>query len=274
MGIPVECQRLRLGGSISGSTLSGGTLIETSGKNLFVHSTYLGIPGKKSGNLNTPSRDGQYARVGSASGPGKLYAQRNMTLSFIVYGLDDDGLVVTGDQCEEMEINLDEVKDLLSSEAEIILERDWSDGTTRWLRIEQIGEAFDTPGPVRYSKQLVVPVVAAYPFWQSETLYTGTITGTPLVIVNNGNAPIPNLSLSYAGDAVVTHAAYGAVLEVDGSAGTVIVDCGARTVTQSGSPADNLLIRNKPYWIRLPKAGGTLTRTGATVTVSWRDQWL
>jgi hypothetical protein len=54
MALPVECQRLRLGGTISGSTLSGGTLIETSGKNLFVHSTYLGIPGKKSGNLNTP----------------------------------------------------------------------------------------------------------------------------------------------------------------------------------------------------------------------------
>jgi hypothetical protein len=273
MSLPIECQRLRLGGTISGSTLSGGTLIETSGKNLFVHSTYLGIPGKKSANLNTPSRDGQYARVGSAAGPGKLYAQRNLTLSLIVYGLDDDGLILTS-ECEEMETNLDEIKDLLSSEEQIILERDWTDGTTRWIQIEQLGEAFDTPGPVKYSKQLLVPCVAAYPFWQSETLNTGTVTGTPLVVTNLGNAPIANLLLSYASDAVLSHAAYGATLEVDGSSAAVIVDVGARTVTQSGSPADNLLIRNKPYWIRLPKAGGTLTRSGATVTVSWRDSWL
>ena len=100
---------------MSGSTISGGTLIETSGKNLRLHETYLGIPGKKSSNLTVPWIDGDLARVGSTSTPGKLYRPRLFTLSIIVYGFDDDGLILTSGQCEEMETNLDEIKGLLSS---------------------------------------------------------------------------------------------------------------------------------------------------------------
>ena len=274
MALPVECQRLRLGGTVSGSTITGGTLIETPGKNLRLHETYLGIPSKKTSNLAVPWIDGDLARVGSSSTPGKFYRPRLFTLSIIVYGYDDDGLILTSGQCEEMETNLDEVKGLLSSEALITMERDWADGTTRFLQMEQTGEAIDRQGAVKYSRTLDVPCVAPYPFWQSSTLNTETVDAGGGTVTNAGNAPIGNLIAVFAGDSVLTHTEYGATLEVSGSASAVTVDCGARTVTQAGSAADNLLTRNRAYWIRLPKGGGNFTRSAADVTLSWRDQWL
>ena len=208
------------------------------------------------------------------STPGKLYRPRLFTLSIIVYGFDDDGLILTSGQCEEMETNLDEIKGLLSSEALITMERDWADGTTRFLQMEQSGEAIDRQGAIRYSRTLDVPCVAPYPFWQSSTLNTDTVDAGGGTVTNAGNAPISNLIAVFAGDSVLTHTEYGATLEVSGSASAVTVDCGARTVTQAGSAADNLLTRNRAYWIRLPKTGGSFTRSAANVTLSWRDQWL
>jgi hypothetical protein len=89
-----------------------------------------------------------------------------------------------------------------------------------------------------------------------------------------GNAPIAAFQASFSGTGVLTHVQSGATLGITG-AGTTVVDVGKRTVLVGSTPAPERLERNRPWWMRLPAGvSNTFTRTGADVTLSYRDHWL
>jgi hypothetical protein len=187
----------------------------------------------------------------------------------------------------EMESNLDDIAALLDGEgATAILERDVADGAggtvTRFIEFEAVDATSPVVrGPIFGSTHsaysFTQQVRAAYPFWQSETLHTQTLTqaGSPNAVANAGNARVANALLTFSGDSLLSHTD-GATLEIDGSTANTFIDVGASTIqTGAGVAKDNLLEPpGAPYWLRLYPGANALTVTGANIDLSWRDHWL
>lgn len=274
MTYPTTCQRLRLGGTISGSTLSGGTSIETHGRNLLTWDGLMGWTGKRGSNTPLLGIDG--ARHSS----GKPFRERLLSLAIVAYNEDDDGLVTLNSRMEHLEENIDEILALLNGNGEqIILERDLGDidgsggPSTRWIRCEALDSAQFIRGPVfgipHASYGITVPLVAAYPFWQSETQHSTVVNGANDPVINGGNARDSMGVYVFAGDGSLTHPD-GTEMTIAGSSAAVTVDVGAGTVIQSGQPAPGLLTPNKRYWFRL-EPGTQLCDSTVSVTISHRD---
>jgi hypothetical protein len=273
MTLPTECQRLRIGGTVSGSIVTGGTVIETYGSNLLTWNGLLGQPGRQGRNYRSLGSDGTQRRSS------KDYDERLITLELVAYDRDDTGTITSPDgACGELFDNIDMVGGLLDAAGEaFILERDLPDGSTRWIAAEVLTASSWRRGPVfgpgATSYAITVFATAHYPFWQSDTLHEQVVSGA-INISNAGNARISNMELVYAGDAVLTHVDSGDTLEVAGSSGAVTVDVGAKSVTEGGTPAGGLLIPSRRYWMRWGTGTVALNRSGANVTARWRDHWL
>lgn len=268
-----SCARLRLGGTISGSTITGGTVIESGGIALVSWDGLLGTPGRDGADQKLIGSDGDYRQ------PGKPYQSRLITLGLIAYDRDATGSLVTTRR-EHLETNLDTLLGLLDGNQEtVILERDMADGTTRWIELEALDAASFVRGQIFGTQhsgyQLTQFMKAAYPFWQSETEYSQAVAGAQ-AITNAGNARISNMKLSYAGDSVLTHVDTGDTLTIAGATvPPVVIDVKARTIVENSVNADNLLgAPDKDYWMRWGAGTINLSASAATVTVTWRDHWL
>lgn len=273
----MTCDRIRFGGSISGSTLSGGTVVEGTALALQDgHAGLIGHPGFRVQDQARLGMDGDWYL------PDKSYNSRIMTLSIAAWDRDATGTITAaGGRCEELEDNIDTLLELLDGDGgRFIIERDMTDGTTRWIRAQVSGQVTATTGPVfgesTSAYTLIIPLRCPYPLWQSETQHSQAVSGAD-TIVNAGNARIANAILAFSGDGTFTNsdgdedgASYDLV--VSGSVATVTVDVGEATVTQSGSSADNLLTPDKPWWLRLGKGTTNVTST-VSVTVTYRDHW-
>jgi hypothetical protein len=77
----------------------------------------------------------------------------------------------------------------------------------------------------------------------------------------------------FAGDGTFTHSTLGWTLTITGSASAVTVDLGARTVTQAGVPADQLLTRNTRDWGWFTPGSNAVTST-VSVVWTWRPQYV
>ena len=266
----MACDRIRVGGTISGSTLSGGTVIESQAIGLVDWSAIYSHPGFKGQDWQPYGADGFTYR------PRKRYNARYMTLSVAAWNRDAAGSITSPDgACGELADNIDLLMGLFDGEGEqFILERDQPDGTTRWIRGQLAGPATGVPGPLfteaHAAYTFVLPIVCAYPFWQSEAEHSTTLSGADS-LVQAGNARIANATLVFAGDGTLT--ADGDTVEVSGSAAAVTVNVGARSVTMSGGPADNVFTADQPWWLTF--GPGTTTTSGtASVTVTYRDSFL
>jgi len=278
--------RLRVGGTVSGDTITGGVSIESEAINLLTWDQVRGLPNRQLGNVVNPNRDGEIPRVGSPSRPGKLWRSKPVTLQVLAWDRDVNGLITSGDgRCDHLEGNLDDVGELLlSAEDLIVLEMDMPDGTTRWMELEFSGVGIPVlQGPVFGSTHaawsLLVPMIAPYPFWQDseETDLVVTQAGGSETLSNTGTAPIGNAQVLFAGDSILEHTEYGAELEASGvTTPPLTVDLrGSRVqVTEGGSIVKGKMRRNRAAWMRFPRGNSTLTATGANVTVRYRLQWL
>jgi len=270
------CDRVRVGGTISGSTLSGGTLIESQAFALLDgHSALLGHPGFQGSDPTRLGIDGEDYQAD------KAYRPRFMTLSVAAFDRSFNGTITAADRCDQLDINVDTLMGLI--DGRFIVERDTEAGT-RWIKCQVAAGVVAIPGPVfggtHSAYTFAIPVKAAYPLWQSETLHQTVISGAG-TITNAGNARIPNAEFVFAGDGTFTNSdgdengdSYG--MTVAGSSGAVTVNVEAGTVTEGGSAADNLFTADKPYWMRLGVPGDvasvSVTSTVST-TVNYRDQW-
>lgn len=272
----MACDRVRIGGTISGSTLSGGTLIESQAIGLLNWNGMYGHPGFKGGDWAQFGQDGEQPR------PSKRYAPRFPVLTIAVWDRTALGTVTApGGRCEELDDNLDTFMGLIDGDSgsgvgQFILERDQTDGTTRWIACELNGPVTGVQGPVFGSTTsaytFVVPLRCAYPMWQSEVLNSTTLSG-PDSLIQLGNGRIANAVLTYAGAGVLTifgEAGGGYTLETTGAA---VVDVGNFTVTSGGLPVDNLLIPSRPWWANF-RRNTTVTSSTVSVGVSYRDHWL
>lgn len=259
--------RLRFGGSISGSTLSGGTSVESAAIGITDWGGLWGHPGFRGVNPTLLSQDGSQFRR-------KPYGPRIMTLSVAVWNRDAQGTITAPDgACEELDLNRDTLLTLVDGDGgQFIIEDEQTDGDIRWIRAAVSGPANFIQGPLFGGKHaaytLLLPLMAAYPFWQSETLHDETVTTS---LVNAGNGRIGNAVITLGGSASIANDEGDELVNLDGTA--IVVDVGARTVTQGGNPADNLLDVATGFWMRFGRGTTTLTTAG-TVDVEFRDHWL
>jgi len=265
------CSRLRLGGSISGSVLSGGTVIDSGGIAISTRSGMYGFSGYKGQNPQLIGSDGQYHRTR------KPIRAKTLTLNLRAYGRDATGVVTTS-VGEHLEANMDEILQLIAGAGEqVILERDMEDGSTRWIRIQPLVEALFVEGaffnPSMGSYDFPVICTAAYPFWQSETEHSEVIAVGSDTIPNLGNARIGNAKYTFAGAGSFTNDDNGDKLVATAAC---LVDVGLRQISNAGSPTPGRLDPpNRSHWIWLSDDGGTtnVTVTGSQVTVEYRDHW-
>jgi hypothetical protein len=260
--------RIRFGGTITGSTITGGTSVESQAIGLTNHSGYLGHPGRSGFNSRLLGTDGSYYRP-------KPTAPRVFTMSVAAWDRDSAGTITAPNgKCEELEDNQDTLLGLIEANGgQFMIERDMEDTTTRWIMAEVNGPAYFVEGPlfgeVHAAYTLLIPLLAAYPYWQSETLNTEAGGAT---LVNDGNGRISNSVITLGGSATLENDETGDVIEnLDGSA--IIVDVGARTVTQGGNPADALLDPATPEWMRFVGGTNNLTTSGS-VSISYRDHFV
>jgi hypothetical protein len=269
MTFNTACSRLRLGGTITGSTLTGGTLIDTGGIAISAWSGLLDFPGYRGTNPTLLSSDGNFHRSN------KPVRARTLTLNLQARSRSATGLVTTSHN-EHLEANLDDILELIAGDGEqVILERDMQDGSTRWIRIQPLAAIAYTQGPI-FNQTLAMydlPVVceAAYPFWQSETLHAEVVTPGADTIVNAGNARIGNASLAFAGAGVITNDDNGDELEANAAC---TVDIGTRNISNAGSPTPGRLEPpNREWWMSFAAGTVNVTVQTSNVTVTYRDHW-
>jgi len=272
MSIPVSCQRIRIGGTVSGSSITGGTLIQTQGIFVATLEGLMGHPGRRGQNSAIPYLEGQLRRSR------KFARSRQLTLTIEVRDRDAVGAITYPEgRGRHWEENMDTLLGLIDARGEsVILERDMATGDTRWIEAEIINPAnFLTGfrGQNHATWTAVFPLEAHYPFWQTEIQNTIAFGGgfTPI-----GNATLPP-TLSFTGNGRVTHTQTGDYLEISGGSGfgtPIIVDCIGRSITQGGADRSNRFIHNRPWWMRLASATAATFTTTATGSLLHRGQWL
>lgn len=266
--IPTTCSRLRLGGTLSGSTITGGTSIQNDRMFAITYAGLLGHPGRRGANVTVPYLDGQLRRTRKRSLP------RTITLTVEVMDRNATGGITTS-RGVQWEANMDLLLQLVDGLGEsVLLERDMSDGSTRFLECEiivpfQFVDGMRTSSHVSYIGAMQLE--CHHPYWQSETLTTTAIgtTFTP-----GGNATLFNQVFSVATSGTIIHTQSTDSFTITAGSFPVLIDSGKRQITQGGVDASNRVTMNAASWMRFP-SGTSATFTGtATGSVLHRSQWL
>lgn len=266
------CDDLLIGGTLSGTSIIGGTSIANRGISVRDYAGLWG-PARQRGLVATVS--GQAGGV-LASASDRLPAERLFTLPIFMSnrnpatGLLDGGIT---SPAAWVEANQDTVDEIIHSRDGFLVEYVRTDGSSRYLRAWQNGQpSIQTLREA--GRVMLVQCVAPYPYWRQVNLTEGdTITTTDTVTVT-GTAPVYDATLVFAGDGYFENLDTGQRITVSGSGSAVTVVTGdGRTVTQGGVAARNLVTVNDDEWLRLDP-GVVNVESDVSVVASWRPHWV
>lgn len=256
------CDDLRLGGTLTGSGITGGTTIN--GTTLAVEdwSSILGHTGISFTPVEVAGRPSSYL-VGDG-----LPLSRYPTLNMRIKSQGEcDALDTPADRLLE---NTDTFMALIARPGGNYLEVDLPDATSRFIHVTAL-----TPALVSQSSQvrrINVPLFSQHAYWHAGgTQSTDTISGADTLVVG-GNVTVYDAVLVFAGDGTFTHSGLGWSITIAGSTGAVTVDLGARTVKQAGIDADQLLTRTDNPWGWFISGNNAVT-ADVSVSVTWRNQY-
>lgn len=140
--------------------------------------------------------------------------------------------------------------------------------------VEAEVELLGDPVPTQSRFVYMFPLRNPSGFWQDATATTAS--GTAPSITTSGDRPIDDMVITFSAPGSATHTDENGVTSViafDGTAGTAIVDCGERTITQGGNNIDADLTITRPWWWRFsPGAAQTITAT-VSITVDYKNKW-
>lgn len=260
------CDDVLIGGTISGSTISGGTSLANVGLSIRNYGALWGGAGWRSQATEVVGQPGVVL-------PGALIGDRRtglLTVTARPYtstgvasatGLDDNMSTVLGE---------------FTNPAGAFIEWVRLDGTSVWQTVYALSPP--TLQSLLERRVIQIAYTGVWPYWQSETLNTDTVNsaGVSLSPAIGGDVyEIANPTMVFAGDGTFTDDTTGLTVTVSGSASAVTIArdtlSGRWRVTQSGSDAPGLATWNDSRVMVLSK-GGTFTST-VSVDVSWRDQW-
>ena len=118
--------------------------------------------------------------------------------------------------------------------------------------------------------QFIWTARAVRPFWESTTLDSSSLsTGN---FNPGGDAPVDDAIITITGNGTIENATTGTRIRTVGASGSVVVDCGARTVKVGGNNRDEWLEVGDERWLHF-EAGvnNALTVTG-TSSIQWREK--
>lgn len=240
-----------------------GTDLRTLGYDIEASDDWDSFPGSKYNKVQHPYRTGM--AVGT-----RFYSERYLALSMLVLPRPPSGpLTVT--PLEHLQTNIDTLLGLFHSNPSITVTKTLPDGsTTRTIEAVTVDsftikDSFENSLVRRFTARMLLP----YPFWDQGSQKNVTGIGS-LALTNNGNAPIHNAVVTFNSVGRLTVDATGDYIEASGT--NVIVDMGAWTVTQTGSPADNLLTHNRPWLVLFQPGTNNLTAT-ANVDIDFYDSY-
>lgn len=248
------CDDLYLGGTLSGTGITGGTNINSTLLGVENWSGVLGHTGLGYNPVEVSGRPG-----GTLTGDG-LAKARLLNLNMVIMR---NGALATGPL--NLVANTDTFLTLLAKPAGNYLEVVLPDATRRFLHVTALDPA--SIGQQRTNRHISVPLYSSLPYWHlggTQSSYTsgGTITNAgPMTVYD---------AVVTMGNGTFTNSTAGWSLTIAGAAGSVIVDLGARTVTESGVPADQLLTRTDREWGWFLPGANTVT---GSATVTWRSQY-
>ncbi len=209
-------------------------------------------------------------RTGFGISDKTFYRERHLNLNMAVFPQNTSGQVTTS-PLEHMQDNIDTLLGLFHSSGLLTITRTLPDGLTTRVIEGKVLNSFQVKQLGTFLKRFTVRLDLPYPFWRQGSVKNVNGTGA-LVLTNNGNAPIHNAVITFTTAGRLTVNATGDYIE--SSAAGVVVDLGAWTVTQGGSPADNLLSDyNRPWFVDFQPGANSLTATG-TVSIDFYDSYL
>lgn len=255
-----------------------GTDLRTLAYNVQAITEGHGIPPVRGSNLVIPFRHGsrQYR---------KYYAERRLTLSMFVLGVDpSDGLVAGGKtNLQELYENLDTLRQLFGRRDSLLaITRTLPGGEVRTGVAEVIGTMdFDTVRGAlgRFQVEMVMPD----PFWRGAAVNNslawdatpqnqsvpnvGNFEDVHLTITIAGTCQNPRLTLDGSSPEIFVE-----VLVTDGPGDTIVIDTQAFTVTKNGSSViGSLRHQGDPHFFKLMPGANTVVRTSDIVPTATVD---
>jgi hypothetical protein len=260
------CNDLRIGGTLSATGITGGTSINSYAIAVEDWSQILGTAGLSGSVQLVNNRPGGFVAGDLTPKP------RFPTLALTMSEFNAAGGLTAPTGPEQKQDNTDDLFALIANPGGNYLEVDMPDNTSRFLYVYNLDAA-----PIRQpnkTRSIRVPLVSPYGYWKAGgNQSTDTIAGPDTMVVG-GNANVWDAVLTFpaAPDTTFTHSTLGWAIQVIGASGPVTVNLGTRTVTEGGSPAENLLRHTDDYWGYFTPGNNSVTATGS-VGVVWRNSW-
>jgi len=260
----VDCDDLRLGGTLTAAGITGGTSINSTALGVADWSGLFGHSGLSLTSNEVSGRPGGWL---TGDGLGK---PRQPLLNMQITRMGINGGQTSATPQEQLWANTDVFLTKLAAPVGNYLEVDLPDGTSRFLHVTA-WDAASIAQP-RTVRRMSVPLYSAGSYWKAGGQEsTDTIAGADAVVVGGG-VSVYDPILVFAGDGTFTNSTAGWSITITGSTGAVTVNCGARTVTQAGIPADQLLTVTDREWGWFVVGSNTVT-ANVSVVITWRNQW-
>jgi hypothetical protein len=258
------CNDLRIGGTLSATGIANGVTINDTALSVNDWSQILGSPGMSGQIAQVNGRPGGYV-AGD-----RLGLPRFPILNMTINDLDHSGGLTEPTFAEQKQANTDQFLGLITNPAGNYLELDMADATKRFLYVYNLDPA--AISQPRRQRTIRVPLQSTTTFWrEGGNQSSDTISGADTMVVG-GNREVYDAVLVFSGDGTFTHSTLGWTIQIIGSSGAVTVNLGARTVTEGGNPADNLLRRNNRKWGWFTVGNNSVSST-VSVGVTWRSAW-
>lgn len=232
-------------------------------------------PGRRGTNVEVPFLDGTLAQ------PVKYYDEKEFALAVTIFGCNTSGVVThTNGAWAHIRENTSIMMGALYGEGSLISVRraDPAYPGSGTVTLEAMCEVVDTI-PVRLERNMgpltrlmVIRFKMPTPFWRVLPEKTGQTTPS---VSNGGNAPVTDMVITFTGgtNPVLTNTTTSESITItDTMATPVIVDVGARTVTQSGSPADGLITPGTDNWMKFVPGTNALTLSSGAVSIDFYDK--
>ncbi len=230
-------------------------------------------PSRRGENVEVPFRHGSFY-VGR-----KYYQPRGFSLAIMVFPVNTSGVVAhTNGGRAHIRENISALMGELYSNDLISVQRDEPDypgaGIVTYEAMCEVTDVVPVQSNIGALDRLFAPRFnMPVPFWRVLPKKTGQSTPS---VSNGGNAPVTDMVITLTGgtNPVLTNTTTGEILTVtDAMAAPVIVDVGARTVTQSGAAADALLEPSEDHWMEFVPGTNSLTLGGGgSVSIDFYDK--
>lgn len=220
-----------------------------------------GMANREDSNFRIPGLEGE------VTFPNKLWEAGNVILvSFLRYS-DEDGVITHLDgSAGHVYDNLSAMKRIFGKNGLVDLRRT----VPSFGQVRMDVELIQGPNEGSFPANQIWVLKAPKPFWRGLTAVT--LTADAAAHIPDGDAPIDDMIVTFGGNGRVD--IDGEWIEMVGTSGTTVVDCGARTIIKTGAPNDKFFNPFSDRWLRLQGGrANNVNFTGSVTSLSYFPKW-